>query len=357
MAGAISDHLLISVVADYHHELPEFDQLKPDDQQLIEALRTGGVFHIATWAPTDTIHIRQNFDIMRAHNRKGQPLDYSGPESIYNLTPNGDLELNSEHSDGLVAIPAVLEKIVNFRGTRSFVDALTVKIRFFLERTDLKKITDKQDAPYGQRILGSRVMKKVSIYGVLKEINAAMHDPHEYQDRHLKALEVIVKYDIPYLVIIHRDDFMVSANRHIQEHDYLLAARMKKEGVQREQDLKVPARLVLLERDQDQELEVDPINPHFLILSTTHDGVDNAREVTAAITRFVNENVARATQAGKLKPLASVTKWSRENTLRSRRAAPRKTASRKIESRKTESRKAAPRKTASRRKARAAAGA
>jgi hypothetical protein len=31
------------------------------------------------------------------------------------------------------------------------------------------------------------------------------------------------------------------------------------------------------------------------------------------MTRFVNENVARATQKGAVKPLASVRKWTRDN--------------------------------------------
>ena len=313
MAGIISDHLLISMLKDYHDELPEFDQLKGGDRQLIEALRTGGLFHIATWAPTDTRHIRQNFGIMNAHKRRGEPLDYSGPASIYNIAPDGHLVLNSEHSQSLLASPALLEKLMNFPGTETMVNGATVAIRRYLKRKGMRKLMSKQDAPYGHRILSNRVLKKVSLYGVLKEMNAAMHDPYEYQQRHLKALDAIIKYDIPYLVIIHRDDFMVSANRHIQEHQYLQAARMAKEGVHREQDLTVPARLVLLERPRGEELAVDPINPHFLILSTTHEGGGNAREVTAAITRFVNENVARAVSTGKTRPLDSVEKWSHQN--------------------------------------------
>jgi len=313
MAGIISDHLLNSVLRDYHGDLPELDSLKARDRQLIEALRAGGLFHIATWAPSDTCHIRQNFGVMNAHKRRGKTLDYSGPAKIYNTTADGHLVLNSEHRDSLVASPAVLEKLMNFPGTEAVVNTATLAIRRYLKRKGMKKIMSRQDAPYGHRILSSRVLKKVSLYGVLKEMNAAMHDPYEYQLRHLKALEAIVKYDIPYLVIIHRDDFMVSANRHIQEHEYLQAARMAKEGVRREQDLKVPARLVLLERAKGEELAVDPINPHFLILSTTHEGGGNARQVTAAITRFVNENVARAIEAGRIQPLASVAKWAGEN--------------------------------------------
>lgn len=323
MAGIISDHLLLSVLEDYEQELPEFDQLKSEDRELIEALRSGGLFHIATWAPTDTCHLKQNAASLIAHKRKGEPLDYSGPASIYNVTPAGDLKVNSQHRDGLVSSPAVLEKIIKFPATKGIVRAATAAIRIFLDKKGYQKLMSKQDAPYGQRILSSRVMQKVSFYGVLKESNASMVDPCGYQDRHLKALKALVKYDIPYLVIIHRDDFMVSANRHIQEHEYLVAARMKKENVNSEEDLKVPARLVLLERDE-KELAPDPINPHFLILSTTHEGGGNAREVTAAITRFVNENVARTIEAGKIQPLASVAKWSRENAPRPRKKATRR---------------------------------
>lgn len=312
MAGIISDHLLLSVLDDYRDALPEFDQLKSEDRQLIEALRTGGLFHIATWAPSDIRHIRQNFDRMQAHKKRGERLDYSGPATIYERKPGAGLALDSDHRDALISTPAVLEKILRLWTTETAVNAINVAIRIFLERKGYEKVMSRNDAPYGQRILGSRVMKKVSLYGVLKESNAALHDPGEYQDRHIKALDAIIKYDIPYLVIIHKDDFMVSANRHLQEHEYLLAARLQKEGVRREQDLRVPARLVLLERE-GEELAVDPINPHFLILSTTFGGKDNAREVTAAITRFVNENVARAAAAGTVKPLASVAKWSRNN--------------------------------------------
>lgn len=87
-------------------------------------------------------------------------------------------------------------------------------------------------------------------------MNAAMHDPYEYQRRHLKAL--------------------------------------------------------------------DAINPHFLILSATHEGGDNARAVTAAITRFVNENVARATRLGNTRTLPSVTKWVGANKPRSPRVTRRR---------------------------------
>jgi 6-phosphogluconolactonase/glucosamine-6-phosphate isomerase/deaminase len=326
MAGSISDHLLLSVLEDYHDELPEFAQLEAEDRKLIEALRAGGIVHIATWAPSDTRHLSRNFAVLNAHKRRNEALDYSGPASVYDLTPDGDLVLDSEHGDGLLSIPTALQKLINFRGTERVMNALNVAVRSLFGKVDLQKRMKQQETPYGQRLLASRVVKKVSFYGVLKEVNAAMHDPYEYQDRHLKALHAIVKYDIPLLVVIHRDDFMVSANRHIQEHEFLLSARMEKEGVRHEQDLEVPVRLVLLERDTE-ELSADPINPHFLILSTTHEGGgNNARKVTAAITGFVNEVVARAISAGKIKPLASVAKWRQEHELHVRKKASRKKA-------------------------------
>lgn len=320
MAGSISDHLLISVLEDYHGELPDFEHLGPQDRKLIEALRAGGVIHIASWAPSDTRHLRQNFAVLNAHKRRNAALDYSGPASIYDLGPDGDLVLNSAHMGGLQSLPRALQKLINSATTERVINALNVAVRSLFGKVELQKLAKQQETPYGQRLLASRVVKRVSFYGVLKEINASMHDPYGYQDRHVKALQAIVKYDIPLLVVIHRDDFMVSANRHVQEHEFLLSARMEKEGVRREQDLEVPVRLVLLERETE-ELSADPINPHFMILSTTHEGTGNARKVTAAITDFVNEVVGRAIDSGKIKPLASVAKWSREHETRLRKAA------------------------------------
>lgn len=312
MAGTISDHLLLSVLSDYDDELPDFDQLKAEDRRLIEALRTGGIIHIATWAPSDLCHITRNFENLKAHRSEDAKLDFSGPDEIYKLTADGDLKLDRDISDGLLSTPAALGKMMNLPGFEAKINAVNVVIRYVASRINLQKLLKQEGAPYGQRLLGDRVLKKVSFYGVLKEVIAASHDPHGYQDRHIKALEAIIKYDIPYLVVVHRDDFMVSANRHVQEHDYLVAARMAKEGVKREQALKVPARLVLLKGDSDKP-SVDLVDPHFLILSHTHEGGGNARKVTAAITAFVNENAARAIDAGHVKPLASVEKWSREN--------------------------------------------
>ncbi len=311
-AGSISDHLLLSVLDDYGDELPEFDQLKADDRRLIEALRVSGVVHIATWAPSDLLHIMPSMGKLRGRRKGGGKQAGSGsPTEIYELTPGGKLALNEHHREGLVSTPAALETLMKLPGFEGSINALNAGIRYLAGKLDLQKLMKQQEAPYGQRLLSDRVLKKVSIYGVLKEVNAAMHDPHEFQNRHLKALDAIVKYDIPLLVIIHRDDLMVSANRHAQEHEYLVAGRMAKDGVDSEAKLAVPVSLVLLEREEDEPSD-ELIDPHFLILSVTRGGGSNARKVTAAMTDFVNANVARAMQAGTIEPLASVEKWRRE---------------------------------------------
>ncbi len=169
------------------------------------------------------------------------------------------------------------------------------------------------------------MIRKVSLFGLLKEFHAAVHDSLNYQDLHLRALDIVYEYDIPYLSIIHKDDSMVSANRHREEHEHLVARRMKKEGVSREEDLKVPARLVLLERE-GEEMPIDPVNPHLMFLSTSHEGDKIARQVTAAMTRFVNENVAAAIMQGKTKNLISVKAWVKEHSPTPVRSRKRKSA-------------------------------
>jgi hypothetical protein len=166
--------------------------------------------------------------------------------------------------------------------------------------------------PYVLRLVGNRLLKTASFYGLFKEVDAALHNPVEYQRRHLKALDLILEYDIPLLSIIHQDDFLVSARRHKEEHDYLVAKRKKKEGVSAEQDLQIPARYLMLRREA-KVLPADPLNPHLMIMATSNEGNNMARQITAAMTRFVNENVARATKKGAIKPLASVKKWTRES--------------------------------------------
>jgi hypothetical protein len=323
MAGVISDHLLLSVLSDYDDELPEFEDLKVEDRQLIEALRCGGIIHLATWAPTDVCHIAETLDNLVAHIRRDEPLDYSGPQSIYNLTFEGALDLNSEHCDALDRRPLWLEQMMKFPGTESGVNMVSTLMRYLLDKKEVQQLISDRETPYALRLIGGRLLKKVSFYGLLKEVNASLHAPYEYQARHTKALDAIVKYDIPYLCMVHRDDFMVSANRHRQEHEYLLAARLEKEGVSQEQELKTPVRFVMLEREEEEQ-PLDPLNPHLLVMWTSHEGDLVARKITSSITRFVNQNVARSVKAGNIEPLESVSKWRRKNPLRPRKKRRRK---------------------------------
>ena len=141
----------------------------------------------------------------------------------------------------------------------------------------------------------------------------------EYQKIHLKVLDILLEYDIPLLSIVHKDDFLVSARRHWEEHQYLVRERMKKEGVKREEDLDIPARYIAIERESE-ELPVDPLNPHLLVMATSNEGNTMTRQITAAMTQFVNENVARAVRKKTLKPLDSVKRWQRKQ----KQARPRK---------------------------------
>jgi 6-phosphogluconolactonase/glucosamine-6-phosphate isomerase/deaminase len=311
-AGCISDHLLLSVLEDYHDPLPDFDKLKAEDRRLVEAMQASGLIHIATWAPSDLGHVTPNFEKRRAKKRGDNEEKLTSQKEIYELSSSGELILKQEHREKLVSTPAVLDTIMKIPGLEGFINTLTVGVRYLAKKVNVTKLLKHEEAPYGQRLLGDRVLNKVSFYGVLKEVKAATHDTAEYHDRHLKALQAIIKYDIPCLVLIHREDLMVSANRHAQEHQYLLAGRLEKEGVKREQDLKVPVRLILLDRNKNEPSD-DMIDPHFLILSTTRGGGSNARKVTAAITSFVHENVARSIAAGRVEPLESVEKWVRKN--------------------------------------------
>jgi len=311
-AGSISDHLLLSVLENYDDPLPDLDQLAPDDRQLIEALQTAGIIHIATWAPSDLCHITPNIEAMRAsRGKKGkQNVAAQPPTEIYDLTTGGTLTLNREHREGLESIPPVLETVMKVPGIERLIDGITVGVRYLAHNVDFQKLRKQQEVPYAHRLMSERVLKKVSFYGVMKEASAALSQHFEYQDRHLKALDAVVKYDIPYLVIVHREDMMVSAHRHVEEHEYLIAQRLKKEGVKHKRDLELSAQLLLLDRVENEPSD-DFIDPHFLIVSTTPGGGSNARMVTAAITSFVNENMARAMNAGQIEPLNSVDKWVR----------------------------------------------
>jgi hypothetical protein len=316
MGGVISDHLLLSTVGHEMQPLPEFDQLPKENQAVIEALRASGIIHLAAWAPTDVVHLLTTADNLKEHLRRRGPLDYSGPQDLYTLNLHGGLQFNERHRQTMIDRPRLVEKLLRMPATEFVVNALNSTIRSILAKKDLQKMLSQREVPYGLRVIGERMLKKISFYGLLREINAAVHDPYVYIDRHLKALEVILKYDIPFLSIVHEDDFIVSASRHRQEHDYLLQRRLAKEGVAREQDLRVPVRLLTLQREQ-QDLPVDPLNPHLMVMTTNQEGSRITREVTAAMTRFVNENVGRAIDQGKVAPLASVERWRKQNRARS----------------------------------------
>ena len=312
IAGVISDHLLLSVLPDYQSEIPPYEKLRPEDRQLIDALRTSGIIHLATWSPCDGPNTGENVKSLVAHVRHQETLDYSGFDNIYerdergNLTPAHPQELADS-----AANLAGLDKFLKRRLSRPLINGMTVGLRKLLDNRKVQQRMLNADMPYVLRLVGGRLLKTASLYGLAKEVNAGLHNPVEYQRRHLKALDIILAYDIPFLSIVHQDDFLVSAGRHKEEQQYLLARRMAREGVAREQDLEVPARLVILQREQE-ELPIDPLNPHLLVMSTNQEGNNMARQITAAMTRFVNENLVRAIRDKRIKPLDSVRRWQRK---------------------------------------------
>jgi 6-phosphogluconolactonase/glucosamine-6-phosphate isomerase/deaminase len=319
IAGVITDHLLLSIIGDYDGPIPPYSRLKSEDKQLVDALRVGGIINLAAWAPTDGPNTGENIKNVVSHFRHKTRLDYSGFEQVYTLNFEGELEPNEFtaplDSDNLER----LSKFLKMPGAQSIILTLNTITRALLKNKKVQQKMLNTSSPYVLRIIGGRLLKKISFYGMLKEVNASLHDPREYQLRHLKALEIILSYDIPVLTIIHKDDFLVSANRHREEQQYLLQRRLEKEGVQQEQDLRVPARYVLLQRDQE-ELPLDILNPHLLVMSTSSEGNKIVRQITSAITEFVNENAALAIEEGKIKPLASVKKWLDKNRPGKRRA-------------------------------------
>jgi hypothetical protein len=311
IAGVILDHLLLSILDDYNAPIAPYKALKGDDKNLVDALRAGGLINLATWAPTDGPHAGENIKSVISHYRNNSELDYSGFNETYNQTRER-LETHTEagvtDDDNL----ASLGKFLDTRLAEPVVNSLNIVMRYLLNNKTVQRRMLNTNSPYVLRLVGNRLLKTASFYGLCKEINAGMHDPIEYQRRHLKALEIILAYDIPYLSIVHQDDFLVSARRHQEEHNYLVAKRQEKEGVSREQDLTITARYISLQRDQD-DLPIDPLNPHLMIMATSSEGNNMARQITAAMTRFVNENAARAMQKQRIKALPSVRKWSREN--------------------------------------------
>ncbi|MDP6978960.1 MAG: 6-phosphogluconolactonase [Myxococcota bacterium] len=312
IAGIISDHLLLSLVGNKPGPLPAFEDLKKQDQLIVQALRAAGMVQLATWTPSDIRHIGQTARSLAAHMRSGSRLDYGGPRRVYERDTDGKMQLNERHRESVDGIPAAIGTFVKIPTTEYFMKGINSAVRFVFRRTQIQQRLSNREIPYALRIVGGRLFKKISFYGLLKEIDAATHDANDYQMRHLRALDIVVKYDIPYISIVHNDDFMVSANRHRQEYEYLVARRMEKEGVDTPEDLSVPTRLVVLQRDS-RKLTVDPLNPHLMLMATSHEGDRIAREVTAAMTRFVNENLAAAIERGDTKPLPSVARWVEEH--------------------------------------------
>ena len=312
IAGVISDHLLLSILADYNAPITPYEKLKGSDKKLVDALRASGIIHLATWAPADGLHAGENIKSVVSHYRKNTALDYSGFDRVYRQI-DGHLQTTEDASvskkDGLDR----LDRFLDFRLAEPLVNSLNRGMRALLNNKTVQQGMLNTNSPYVLRLVGNRLLKTASFYGLAKEINAAMHDPIEYQRRHLKALDIIAEYDIPFLCIVHEDDFLVSARRHKEEHDYLLAYRKKKEGVSKEAELQIPARYIKLKRAQ-KELPVDPLNPHLMILATSNEANHMARQITSAITRFVNENIDRASRKGQLKSLSSVRKWVRQNS-------------------------------------------
>lgn len=321
IAGVICDHLLVSLVDSEDGPLPEFEQLKREDQKLVQALRSGGIVAMATWAPSDIVHINHTSRSLIGNWRRGEDLDYSGPRQIYQQDAQGPLQLIDPHLV-LDNQPKRLLRFTLLPTVKQTVHALNRGVRYLMSRHDLQQSLSTREIPYGLRVVGSRLLRKVSFYGLLKEVSAALHEPLQYQALHLRALDILVKYDIPYLAIIHQDDFMVSANRHREEHAYLLQQRMAKEGVKRAADLRTPVGFLELTR-AEQQLPVDPLNPHLMLMSTSQEGDALSRQVTAAITEFVNTNVAAASAAGDIERVASVQSWlaARKSSRRTKRRA------------------------------------
>ncbi len=311
IAGVISDHLLLSLLQNYEAPITPYAKLQGKDRKLVDALRASGMIHLAAWAPADGLHTRENIKAVISHYRSKTELDYSGFERVYQQ--QDDHLITTEPAtvserDSL----SLLDRFLDTRLAEPLVGSMNLLIRSLLNNKTVQQKMLNTNSPYVLRLVGNRLLKTASFYGMCKEINAAMHNPIEYQRRHLKALDIIVAYDIPFLSIVHEDDFLVSARRHEEEYDYLLAHRKKKEGVSGEGDLQTTVRYIKLKRRQE-ELPLDPLNPHLMIMATSNEANDMARQITAAITRFVNENVDRAIRKGKLKSLASVRMWMREN--------------------------------------------
>lgn len=307
IAGVIIDHLLLSLLDNYDAPIKPYDKLRDENRKLVDALRVGGIVNLATWAPSDGPHTGRNIRNAIAHRCEDTELDYGGFERVYDKQ-QGKLTLNEEAAVGDQDRLARLGWFLDTPAAEPIVNSFNGLMRQLLSSTTVQQRLLSVKSPYVLRLVGSRLIKTVSFYGLFKEVNGALHDPVAYQERHLRALDVLIAYDIPVLTVVHEDDFLVSARRHAQEHRYLIEQRKAKEGVRRARDLRVTTRLVTLRR-RTEEMSPDPLNPHLMIMATNNEGSAMAREVTAAITRFVNENLERAIRQRRTKALASVRKW------------------------------------------------
>jgi 6-phosphogluconolactonase/glucosamine-6-phosphate isomerase/deaminase len=309
IGGVISDHLLLSLLDDPSGPIPPYEDLRPENRQLVDALRAGGMIYLATWTPADGLHAGENMKGLMAHRRRGTPLDFSTFERVYEGGPHGPLRLQ-EAIDLEEAARSMsgLDRFLSGRIARPLIGGINQLIRRLLGKRKVQQRMLNTEAPYFIRLVNGRLLRIASFYGLVKEINASMHNPVAYQAGHLRTLEILLEYDIPSMTLIHEDDFLVSAVRHRQEHQYLLRHRMTKEQVRREADLDVPARFVLLRR-AGEEPAPDPLNPHLLIMATSSEGNTMAREVTAAMTDFVYETVSRAVDKGQVEPLDSAARW------------------------------------------------
>ncbi len=307
IAGIIMDHLLLSLLESPGAAITPYERLSAENRKLVDALRTGGMVALATWAPADGPHIGRNIASLRSHLREQTELDYSGFEQVY-THESGALHLSAQCQ---VSDDDSLRRLGRFLRTpvaEPMIGSLNSVIRKFLNSKSVQQRMLNADTPYVLRLVAKRLLKRASFYGLFKEVNAALHDPIEYQRRHLRALDIIVAYDIPYLCIVHEDDFLVSSNRHREEYEHLLRLRKQHERVRRVRDLELPPQFMAIRRS-GESVEIDPLNPHLMIMATSNEGNRMQRQITAAMTDFVNGNLARAIAAGRLKPLPSVERW------------------------------------------------
>ncbi len=311
IAGVIIDHLLLSLIDNHDAPITPYEKLRGSNRKLVDALRASGIISLATWAPPDGLHTRKNIKSVASYYRKKEALDYSGFSRVYHRQ-NEALITTEEATVSQKNNLSTLDRFLQTPIAEPLVGSLNRLMRSLLNNKKVQQKILNANSPYVLRLVGNRLLKTASFYGLCKEINAAMHAPVMYQERHLKALDIILAYDIPYLSIVHEDDFLVSAKRHQEEHNYLITHRRKKEGTDKAGAAVVTTRYIKLKRVKE-EMPLDPLNPHLMIMGTSREGNALARQVTTAMTRFVNENIDRASKGGKMKPLSSVKKWMRKN--------------------------------------------